>query len=145
MDLSSWAGISEDVRQNYSQANLAGNFGLSNVVSLLLIRRYRDKNGNPHQEFLELPNLVYTVSDPSTTQSMSGVEVENTQIEVVGISKTVDRDWLSATGVSFWLNAKLVNGAIVGGQEYQFLTFNDSSPITWSISLQRKPDERRFE
>lgn len=145
MDLSSWAGMAEDVRLNHSQASLAGNFGLSNVVRLLLVRRYRDAKGIPHQEHIEIENLICTISDPSTAQSMSGIEVENTQIEITGISKTLDRDWLSATGVSFWLNAKMLNDTIVGGQEYNFVTVNDSSPITWSITLQKKPDERRFE
>lgn len=145
MDLFSWAGMGEFIRQEHSLTGLAGNFGLSNVITLVLVRRYRDSNGNPHQEILEIPNLVLTISNPASGQSMSGIEIENSEIQIEGISKTISRDWLSATGVSFWLGSKVINGVVEGGQEYQFVTINDTSPTAWSITLQKTPDERKFD
>lgn len=128
-------------------ASVAGKFGLPNVVSLLLVRRF-SKNGISKQETRNIPNLIWQKSPPKTysPDSASGeVESREDEFKILGIPRNFDAtDWLQATGTSYWINGEMRGEQIVGGTEVEFIAIDENNPLIFTLTVRRKPDERRF-
>lgn len=128
-----------------SLSGFADGFGLSNVVSLLLIREYHDGE-ETRRESLTIPNLIMQVELPKTYRGNYEVEVREDRLILSGIPFLVGREWLEATGTSYWINGVLIDSDEVrNGFEVEYVALNETSnPLCRSLIVRRKPDERRF-
>lgn len=137
--------ICRDIRSK-SAANIASIFGLDgHVVSMVLSRRFTDANGKKYEEKIQLDNLVLKKENASQySPKFSNVTAKDDSFELTGIDKSLSLDWLQATGVSFWVEAQLINNRIVGGWEGEFVTLDRKNPLAYTLFLRKKPDERRF-
>lgn len=143
--MSDFASDCRWVRDN-SPAAFAGNFGLASVVSLLLIREYHDGE-QKRRETLTIPNLVMRTERPTQYRTEFEIEAREDVLVLAGIPATVGRSWLEASGVSFWVNGILTDDDTVkNGFEVEYVSLNEAdNPLTWSLTVRRKPDERRFD
>lgn len=143
--MSDFASDCRWIRDN-SLATFAGNFGLASVVSLLLIREYHDGE-QTRRETLVIPNLVIKPTSPRTYRTDFEVEAREDLLNLSGIPFSVGRQWLEATGTSFWINGFLTNDdEVKHGFEVEYVSLNETdNPLCWSLTVRRKPDERRFE
>ena len=136
-----------DVRSK-SAANIANRFGLDDsIVSLVLVRRFADSKGGKYEEKLQLDNLALKKVNPAQySPEFSKITAKEDRFELTGINKSLSLDWLQATGVSFWVEAQLINNNVVGGWEAEFVTFDrdGKNPLVYTLFLRKKPDERRF-
>lgn len=130
-----------------SFAGTADSFGLTNVVSLLLVRRFTI-DGVSRQEVRSVNNLIWKKSSPATfapSMSNDGTEVREDEFTISGIPRNVDfTDWLQATGTSYWVNAEMRDGRVFGGTDVEFVTIDENNPLVYILTVRRKPDERRF-
>lgn len=133
--------------RNCGFANSAAAFGLPNVVSLLLVRRFAI-DGASRQETRTIRNLIWEKKPPKTYSPDSaggGVEAREDEFTISGIPRDFDAvDWLQATGTSYWVNGEMRDGAVVGGTEVEFVTIDENNPLVFQLTVRRKPDERRF-
>ncbi len=141
-----FAKIAQKAR-DCSFAQTAENFGLTNVVSLLLVRRFTI-DGVSRQEVRSVSNLIWKKASPSTfapTMPNDGTEAREDEFTISGIPRNVDfADWLQATGTSYWINAEMRDGRVFGGMEVEFVTIDENNPLVYIPTVRRKPDERRF-
>lgn len=144
---SSSGGFASDCRwiRDQSLTSFAGNFGLASVVSLLLIREYYDGEQN-RRESLIIPNLVMRANEPRQYKTDFEVTAREDLLTLSGIPFSVGRDWLEATGTSFWVNSILTdNDEVKNGFEVEYVSLNDTdNPLAWILQVRRKADERRF-
>jgi hypothetical protein len=130
-----------------SFAKTADGFGLTNVVSLLLVRRFIT-DGVSRQEVRLVSNLILKKASPSTfapTMANDGTEAREDEFIISGIPRNVDfGDWLQATGTSYWVNAEMRDGRVFGGTEVEFVTIDENNPLVYILTVRKKPDERRF-
>lgn len=142
----SFAKIAQKAR-DCSFAKTADGFGLTNVVSLLLIRRFKT-DGVSRQEVRSLSNLIWKKASPSTfapSMSNDGTEAREDEFTISGIPRNLDfGDWLQATGTSYWVDAEMRDGRVFGGTEVEFVTIDENNPLVYILTVRRKPDERRF-
>lgn len=142
----SFAKIAQKAR-DCSFAKTADGFGLTNVVSLLLIRRFVI-DGVSRQEVRSVNNLIWKKVSPSTfspTMANDGTEAREDEFTISGIPRNLDlSDWLQATGTSYWINAEMRDGRVFGGIEVEFVTIDENNPLVYILTVRRKPDERRF-
>lgn len=141
-----FAKIAQKAR-DCSFAKIADGFGLTNVVSLLLVRRFAT-DGVPRQEVRSVHNLIWKKSSPTTfspSMSNDGTEAREDEFTISGIPRNLDLgDWLQATGTSYWVNAEMRDGRVFGGIEVEFVTIDENNPLVYILTVRRKPDERRF-
>lgn len=141
-----FAKIAQKAR-DCSFAKNANSFGLTNVVSLLLIRRFVI-DGVSQQEVRSISNLVWKKASPSTfspVMANDGTEAREDQFTISGIPRNLDLgDWLQATGTSYWVNAEMRDGRVFGGTEVEFVSIDENNPLVFILTVRRKPDERRF-
>lgn len=130
-----------------SFAGTADGFGLTNVVSLLLVRRFTI-DGVSRQEVRSVSNLIWKKASPATfvpTMSNDGTEAREDEFTISGVPRNVDfSDWLQATGTSYWVNAEMRDGRVVSGTEVEFVTIDENNPLVYILTVRRKPDARRF-
>lgn len=135
------------VSQHFKSLSLfqvANRFGLPNVISLLLVRRYVVE-GETRQEYRSIPNLVWDQTSPKTYGVVQGVDAREDEFKILGIPRNIDFvDWLQATGTSYWINAEMKASKVFGGFEVEFITLDSNNPLIYSLTVRRKPDERRF-
>lgn len=136
--------IARKIRDELSPKTIANCFGLDNICTLIIIRRYRI-DGKPQQDLYEIKNVYINYNSPSTSNAITGIEVANNEFKLEGISKELRLDEICSTGVSYWLNAELKDGIAIGGIELEFVDLINDNPLCWSLSVRRKPDDRRFE
>lgn len=138
----SFADSARHIRDNHSLMRYANQFGLSCVVTLLLIRRYV-LDGKPHQEFHKIPNLVIRKNLPRQG-SDADVETREDVFTLGAFSRAIAPDWIEATGVTFWVDADYFDGEIKGGWQAEYVGLDKNHPLGWILNLRRKPDERRL-
>ena len=141
-----FAKIAQKAR-DCSFAKTADGFGLTNVVSLLLVRRFKIDEVS-RQEVRSISNLIWKKASPSTfspTMANDGTEAREDEFTISGIPRNLDLDdWLQATGTSYWVNAEMRDGRVFGGTEVEFVTIDENNPLVYILTVRRKPDERRF-
>lgn len=142
----SFAKIAQKAR-DCSFAGTADSFGLTNVISLLLMRRFTT-DGVSRQEVRSVGNLIWKKASPTTcnpSMASDGTEAREDEFTISGIPRNVDiSDWLQATGTSYWVNGEMRDGRVFGGTEIEFVTINENNPLVFILTVRRKPDERRF-
>lgn len=130
-----------------SFAGTADSFGLTNVVSLLLVRRFAT-DGVSQQEVRSVSNLIWKKASPKTygpEMTNDGTEAREDEFTISGIPRNFDLgDWLQATGTSYWVNAEMRDGRVFGGTEVEFVTIDENNPLVYILTVRRKPDERKF-
>lgn len=128
-------------------ARSAQAFGLPNVISLLLVRRFVVE-GVSRQETRLVNNLTWKKAPPKTYSPESvnyGTEAREDEFTISGIPRHVDFvDWLQATGTSYWVNGEIRDDVVFGGTEVEFVTIDENNPLVLTLTVRRKPDERRF-
>ena len=141
-----FAKIAQKAR-DCSFAKTANNFGLVNVVSLLLVRRFTT-DGVSRQEVRSVGNLIWEKASPKTYGpeiANDGTLAREDEFIISGIPRNVDfSDWLQATGTSYWVDAEMRDGRVFGGIEVEFVTIDENNPLVFILTVRRKPDERRF-
>ena len=141
-----FAKIAQKAR-DCSFAKTADSFGLTNVVNLLLVRRFTT-DGVSRQEVRSVSNLIWKKASPKTygpEMANDGTEAREDEFIISGIPRNVDfADWLQATGTSYWVNAEIRDGRVFRGTEVEFVTIDKNNPLIYILTVRRKPDERRF-
>lgn len=141
-----FAKIAQKAR-DCSFAKTADSFGLTNVVNLLLIRRFAI-DGVSRQETRLVKNLVWKKASPAIYNpgmANDGTQAREDEFTISGIPRNVDfGDWLQATGTSYWVNAEMRDGRVFGGTEVEFVTIDENNPLVFILAVRKKPDERRF-
>jgi hypothetical protein len=141
-----FAKIAQKAR-DCSFAGTADSFGLTNVVSLLLVRRFAT-DGVSRQEVRSVDNLIWKKASPATfapTMANDGTEAREDEFTISGIPRNADfSDWLQATGTSYWVNAEMREGQVFGGTEVEFVTIDENNPLVYILTVRRKPNERKF-
>lgn len=142
--MSNFAEIAAQARNSGFVAS-ASIFGLPNVISLLLIRRYVTDNVL-RQEFRILRDLVWKRSPPDIFAPLTGTDAREDKFEILGIGRDLDcSDWLQETGTSYWVNAEVQNMQPLGGFEVEFVTIDETNPLVRNLTVRRKPDERKYQ
>ena len=138
--------VCTNARERLLAVNHVSAHKFDNVVSLVLLRRYAGENGDRHEKIRQIDNLVIEKYDPSQfSTDFSRLRVKNDTFKLFGISKQLSLDWLQATGVSFWVEAQVINGQVVGGWEGEFVTLDrKDNPLTYILFLKKKPDETQY-
>ena len=131
------------IRDQFSAARIASQFGLDSICRLVLVRRYMVER-KPYQEFQVHENLFIQRSPPLSYSSEVGqVEARENIYEISGISRAISLDWVYSTGVSFWVNSQVINHKIVEGWEGEFISIDLNNELVYKLTLRRKPDERK--
>jgi hypothetical protein len=141
-----FARIAQKAR-DCSFARTANGFGLTNVISLLLVRRFTT-DGVSRQEVRSASNLIWKKASPKTygpEMANDGTQARDDEFTISGIPRNVDfGDWLQATGTSYWVDAEMRDGRVFGGTEVEFVAIDENNPLVFILTVRRKPDERRF-
>ena len=132
--------------RSQSAARFANHFGLKdNVVSVVLVRRFADDNSKKYEEKKQLDNIVIKKHNPSQySPDFASIKAKEDRFELIGINKSVGLDWVQGSGVSFWVEAQIINDRVIGGWEAESVTVDKANPLNYSLIIRRKPDERRF-
>lgn len=120
-------------------APLASAFGIPTARSLIIQRREKSRS-----EYLEIePKPIIDRVPPSLAQAFNtNQQIKIDDLQVSGITRRYPREWIVGTGVSYFIDAQLLLDRIVGGFEAEFVSIEEL-PLTWSLILRRRPDERR--
>lgn len=121
-------------------ADIPRQFQLSNCLSLIIVQR-RSGGQTTYLEIEPRP-IIQTVS-PNLAQAYEGVE--GIQIELddlqTQISRKYDRDQIVGKGISYLINAQLINGKPVGGIAADKVpnTVIQEKDLHWELILRRRP------
>lgn len=126
-------------RRDYLAA-LPEHFNLPNCRSLIVVRRQRG-GATTYTEIQPKP-IIQTVS-PNTIQAYQGVEGIEIELEDLEtqVSKAYSRDQILGQGVSYLIDAELVNGIPVGGFEADKVPNVNviEKGLHWELILRRRP------
>ena len=123
-----------------SVASLAGHFNLPNCRSLIIVQR--QQGGATIYTEVELRPIIQAVS-PNTVQTyqgVEGIEIELDDLETQ-ISKAYSRSQIVGRGISYLIDAELVNGIPVGGFEADKVPNVNviEKGLHWELILRRRP------
>lgn len=146
--------MTKDTRKetNYSQqmthlrdliAPIAADLGIPTARNLIIRLQAREEGKLQWQIFKIEPTPIIERSRPRDGVAFeSGLRTKDDDFMVYGISRKYDRELIIGTGVSYFVDGEIIGGELVGGIECE-LSSVEELPLTWNLTLTRKPDERR--
>lgn len=119
-------------------APLAPSFGLPYVRSLIIAKR--SGQGIQYLEILPVPHVKKANAQLIEIYGKASVKVELDDYQVSGISKAYREEQLVGSGVSYLLDATLVDGVVVGGIECNRVvgTVLGEFRNAWTLMLRRR-------
>jgi len=115
---------------------------IQQVRNLVVLRRWRDEDGQLHQESFSA-RCYADFAEPKDGQNFLGDQVIATQDYVVRGLDLLQRekaDYID-TASGFWLDGQIVAGEIQGGIACDLLSYKQHL-LTLDLYLRKKPDER---
>lgn len=124
-------------------APIAKELGMATSRSLVISRRVVGES-SLKIDFLEIsPQPIIERVSPKQATNFNGTEqIKNDDLQIFGISRKYPREWIVGTGISYFVDAVLINNQIRGGFECDFISIEEQ-PLTWNLILRRRTDERR--
>ena len=121
---------------------IVGNYQIPEVRNLVLAF-LNDFSQPTYLKLTPAPTVREFYPERDSTEGVSSLGGVSKQYEVQ-LSKSYPREALDRGGVSFWLDADLDDGMLVGGKALELVELDDRETLHWVLTLTEKTAQTGF-